>query len=71
MSDPFYNTHVLCVTKKDGSEVEIGRFREYKQATETQKRITTAQQQLNPKEIADEKPLPPVEKPLFIDGYKL
>lgn len=73
MSDPHLNTHVICVTKKDGSEVEIGRFREYKEATETAKRIATATQQLNPQPAQDDfmnRPNPNENpKPLKIDGY--
>jgi hypothetical protein len=76
MSDPFFNTHILCVTQPDGSEIEIGRFREFKEATETAKRIATAQQKLNPDEEPDMEELEEDEEeiesdPIFIDGYKL
>lgn len=61
------NTHILVVTKKDGSEIEIGRFREYKEATKTQARIAAIQEELAPQEHeqTEEQPI----KPLQIDGY--
>ena len=70
--DTYYNTHELVCIMQDGSEIEIGRFREWVQAAKTQARIAQFQ--------ADENPQSPEAKTtetnksndnLVIDGLKL
>lgn len=82
--DRLLNTHILVVTKANGREVEIGRFREYRSATETQKRISQVTQKVSPEVNKDEsgerKPRPDSfndrpnpndnPSPILIDGYK-
>lgn len=73
--DTYYNTHELVCIMPDGSEIEIGRFREWRQATNTQKRIAKFQESENPQ------PAPPTEAPIpeqapkkdniIIDGLNL
>lgn len=46
--DTYYNTHELVCIMPDGSEIEIGRFREWAQATNVQKRIAQFQSNENP-----------------------
>ena len=42
--DTYFNTHELVIVKPDGGEIEIGRFREWQNATETMKRVSNFQQ---------------------------
>jgi hypothetical protein len=82
--DRLFNTHVLVVTKADGREVEIGRFREYRNATQTQQRIAQVTKQVSPQQgrNADGTDAPRSDNfndrpnpndnpsPILIDGYK-
>lgn len=68
--DTYYNTHELVCIMSDGSEIEIGRFREWTQATKTQKRIAKFQANENPQDA----PLPEDNKQednIIIDGLNL
>jgi hypothetical protein len=49
--------------------VTIGLFREYKEATETQKRIAAFETQLNPQPQNPAQPQQAPSAPLKIDGY--
>jgi hypothetical protein len=69
MSDPFFQTHGLYLTRKDGNEIEIGRFKEYKEATEINQRIVSAQEELDPQVLENEEELPK-QPPIYLDGYK-
>jgi hypothetical protein len=75
LQDSLKNTHILCVVRPDGGEVEIGRFREFKEATKISKRIVGIQNQLPAAGSSEpvipteqERDLPPTT-PIMIDGY--
>lgn len=71
--DTYFNTHELVCITPDGSEIEIGRFREWAQATNTQKRIAQFQTNENPQTEHDA-PQPEASKRednIIIDGLNL
>lgn len=70
--DTYYNTHELVCIMQDGSEIEIGRFREWTQATKIQKRIAQFQEKEAPR--AQDVPMPDTDKQednIIIDGLNL
>lgn len=70
--DTYYNTHELVCVMSDGSEIEIGRFREWAQATNVQKRIAQFQSNENPQ--SQDAPTPETNKKednIIIDGLNL
>jgi hypothetical protein len=77
MATRLLQTHEIVVQKADGSAITIGLFREYKEATETQKRITEAAHSMMSEEEwrtssdASYKPENNPITPIMIDGYKL
>lgn len=72
--DTYYNTHELVCVMSDGSEIEIGRFREWTKATNTQKRIAQFQSKENPPSQTTTVPMPETPKRndnIIIDGLNL
>jgi hypothetical protein len=67
--DRQFNTHELLIQRPDGGMITIGLFREYKDATETQKRIAAVETQLNPQPQGSTQPQQQPSAPLKIDGY--
>lgn len=65
--DMFYNTHELVILKPDGSEIQIGLFKEFKNATEIQKRVVS---HLPPSEPQEQEKEPSKDIPDSIDGFK-
>lgn len=70
--DTYFNTHELVIVRPDGGEIEIGRFREWRQATQTMKRVSNIQQQENI--VSQHQEIPAVNKKndnIKIDGLNL
>lgn len=72
--DTYYNTHELVCVMPDGSEIEIGRFREWTKATNTQKRVAQFQSKENPQQQKANAPTIETVKRndnIIIDGLNL